>query len=191
MKSVTLIDCCSLNGALKAIRNRTGNNILRIDYTALFKALENLRKTWQWAPSKFTQILVPKDSYPSEGFDKFVNMLRKIGYLVYVVDTVEAIRSASVCSSTFQTPSMSARMAYTMGEIAANQDMQLMVVSHEFEMWYPLYRASSRLSKVGLAYFGSLLDYRWAGHGLFEDQMPTIHFMELDCYKKKIFGTDL
>jgi hypothetical protein len=92
--------------------------------------------------------------------------------------------------------SFAPRIAYIAGLFARHPDPHFMVVCHSFELYGPLMDLARRISagKVGLAYFGSLLDYRWKAAGLFErsdEGAPHIHFFDLDPFGKELIGVDL
>jgi hypothetical protein len=115
--------------------------------------------------------------------------------------------------------SLASRIAYIAGLMAHRLDSQILVVSHSYEICGPLADLSRRMKKraeesesrkmkegrrmteessgssgkVGLAYFGSLLDYRWRGAGLFEGKEGKlgVEFFDLDPHSEALIGVDL
>jgi hypothetical protein len=59
--------------------------------------------------------------------------------------------------------SFAPRIAYMAGLLAKSPESQLLVVTHSFDVYWPLLQLAQRLTRggVALAYFSSMLDYRW------------------------------
>ena len=175
-----IVDAASLFDACDGIAERLGRSKLTIDYAKLRECLDALRKRWEWRPASVNTILVSIDP-SSEGQQRFQAMLKHSGFEIDAVhyrDTFVSPPPGRNPSEMTGKPivSLASRIAYIAGLMARHEGLkpELLVVSHSFELCGPLtdlaHRLSDRDGKVGLAYFGSLLDYRWKAAGLFESQ---------------------
>lgn len=87
--------------------------------------------------------------------------------------------------------------------MARHANSQVLVVSHSFELYDPLMDLARRMHEsrdeyveggVGLAFFGSLLDYRWKTTGILdnaENRNGGIKFFDLDQHSEQLLGIDL
>ncbi len=84
--------------------------------------------------------------------------------------------------------SVASRLTYAIGRLSCHSEPQILVVTHCFEVFYPLTHLArtNKLARVGLAYWPSLLDQRWKFTGLFDES--EISFFDLDPFVPKIFG---
>lgn len=195
----TIVDAASLFDASEVIAERVGRKVT-IDYSRLRECLDNLRTASGWRPGSPNTILLSIDPN-SEGQQRFQNMLRHSGFEVDVVHFRDTFVSTppgrnpneiSVKSIT----SLAPRIAYIAGLMSRYNDPpfpHFLVVSHAFELYGPLTDLSERVSKgkVGIAYFGSLLDYRWKSTGLIEGSAENLQFFDLDPYGDDLMGIDL
>lgn len=85
--------------------------------------------------------------------------------------------------------SLAPRLAYAIGRLSRYDEPQVLVVTHCFELFYPLVHLaqSNQGARVGLAFFSSLLDHRWKQAGLLTEGSP-IDFFDLDPFASQILG---
>jgi hypothetical protein len=85
--------------------------------------------------------------------------------------------------------SLAPRLAYAIGRQCRFPEPQVLVLTHCFELYYPLAHLarSTPRARVGLVYFSSLLDHRWKLTGLFDSDSP-IFFFDLDPFASEILG---
>lgn len=192
----TLVDAASLFDACEVIAERFGRSKVTIDYIRLRETLNALRRERGWRVSSLNTILLSVDP-GSEGQHRFQAMLRLAGFepdTIHFRDSFVSLppgRSPSEMSGK-SISSLASRIAYIAGLMARHSDTQFLVVSHSFELFGPLTDLRRRLEngKVGIAYFTSLLDYRWRVAGLFDGKLD-IEFFDLDSHGEALLGADL
>lgn len=192
----TVVDAASLFGASEVIAERVGRTKITVDYAKLRESLDAARKEHGWRPALLNMILLSIDP-TSEGQQRFLNMLRHSGFepdVIHFRDTFVSVppgRSPNEMSGK-SVVSLAPRIAYIAGLMARHADSQFLVVSHSFELYGPLTDLRHRIQngRVGIAYFGSLLDYRWKAAGLFDGKLD-LEFFDLDPYGDDLLGVDL
>ncbi len=191
----TIVDAASLFDASEFIGERVGRKVT-LNYANLRERLDSLRKERGWRPAKPNWILLSIDPN-SEGQKRFEGMLKHSGFEVDVVHFRDTFVSPPPGRSPSEVTgksmvSLAPRIAYIAGLMAARADTEFLVVSHSFELSGPLADLRHRIGngKVGLAYFGSLLDYRWKVAGLFDGKLG-VDFFDLDEYGDHLMGIDL
>lgn len=194
--SVTLIDGSSLFEAAECIGDRFGRQKITIDYSNLHNRLESFRKEAGWRPSTLSSIVLSIDP-ASEGQQRFQQMLKHSGFepdVVYYRDAFASLPPGrSPVDSSIKSPvSLASRLAYISGLMAREPSSELLIVTHAYELHGPLVDLSERLTNgnVGVAYFSSLVDYRWKLAGLIENKL-SIQFFDLDDYGKELVEVDL
>lgn len=201
----TILDGASLYDAGVVIAERFGRTKVTLEYSKLCKRLNDLRATAGWREASLSPILLSINPN-SEGQQRFQSMLRHSGFepdVIHYRDTFVSLppgRSPSEATGKPIKPmaSLAPRIAYIAGLIAlhADSDPQFLVVSHSFELYGPLTDLAHRVrkGKVGIAYFASLLDYRWKATGLLDKEQGgdgSVKFFDLDPYGKELLGVDL
>jgi hypothetical protein len=192
----TIVDAASLFDASEVLAERVGRSKITIDYGKLRECLDLLRVNRGWRTGSPNTILLSIDPN-SEGQQRFQNMLRHSGFEVDVIhfrDTFVSVppgRSPNDIAGK-SIVSLAPRIAYIGGLMARHPTSQLLVVSHSFELYGPLADLRQRLTsgKVGIAYFGSLLDHRWNAVGLL-DGKSELEFFDLDEHGDELVGVDL
>ena len=111
-------------------------------------------------------------------------------------DTMDGASSESIPKPK-PVESLTARLCYILGLLSRHDDVQVLVVSHSFELHGPLTNLAQRMpqGRVGLAYFRTLLDKRWRGVDLGEapgrrEGSTALHFIDLEPYAKRLLGVD-
>lgn len=196
----TIIDASSLFEACDFFTGRTGRSKINLNYAELKSILDHFREIHGWPTSTINTALLSIDP-ESSGQQRFNTMLERSGF---ESDPIH-YRDNFVSLPPGKTPkggdenyvdkpivSMASRISYIAGLLAHRPDTHLLIVSHGFELYGPLLDLSHRLSqgRVGLAFFGSLLDYRWKASGLFQDD-SHLSFCDLDQYSSELLGLDL
>lgn len=193
---VTVVDAASLFDATELIAERHNRSKVTIQYNELKNRLDEFRRAEGWPPAVLNVILLSLDP-ASEGQQRFKSMLSHAGFEPDVVPYRDAFVSlppgrSPAESSAKPITSFAARIAYIAGLMTRYDDASLIVVSHAFELCSPLADLAERLPKrrVGIAYFASLMDFRWRSAGLFDDELP-ISFFDLDPFGLDLMGIDL
>jgi hypothetical protein len=166
---------------------------VQIEYTRLSETLQTTRSQQQWAPADVSIALVSANE-ESESQQRFTAMLTRSGFETDVSsyrDNYVSVPAGRRPSDFYnqekgQRPlvSLSSRIAYALGVLARWPDAQIVVVSHAFELYWPMHNFLQRNpgAKVGLAYFPSLLDHRWK-----QARLDTkIQFFDLE--ESELFG---
>ena len=192
----TVVDAASLFAACEVIAERIGRSKITLDYSKLRDCLDTERRNHGWRQSSFNTILLSIDP-ASEGQQRFQTMLKHSGFepdIIHFRDTFVSLPPGrSPCEMTGKSiVSLAPRIAYIAGLVARHPAPQFLVVSHSFELYGPLTDLCHRVpnGKVGIAYFSSLLDYRWKAAGLFEGKLDP-EFIDLDPYGEDLLGVDL
>lgn len=192
----TILDGSSLFEACETTAERFGRDRITLDYARLHERLEALRKEAGWRESKLNTILLAMDPN-SEGQQRFQSMVRHSGFephVVYYRDAFVSLPPGRSPSEITSKPmiSLAARVAYIVGLMARHPDPHLLVATHSFELCGPLVDLKQRVpdGRVGLAYFGSLLDYRWRAAGLTDGELG-VEFFDLDPFARDLLGVDL
>jgi hypothetical protein len=196
MQHVNVVDCPSLFYAAEVLAEREGVQRLTFDYQALKDHLSELRARERWPRASLDLALVSTDLH-SESQGRFVTALERLGFTVDRIDYRDAFVSMPPGrlvrerdSNERSVTSVSSRIAYLAGLLARYEDADLLVVSHSFELYAPFLDLGRRLSagRVGLAYFSSLIDYRYRLAG-FLDQKPRggrAGFLDLETELSKL-----
>jgi hypothetical protein len=195
--SLNSIDGISLHGAQEFLGERSARNRVTIDYPKLVATLNDLRGKAGWLPAAVTTMHVSADP-DSEGQQRFQSMLRHAGIELDVMhyrDTFVSLPPGRSPAEFNSKPigSFASRLTYVAGLMARFKSPQLLIVTHAFELCGPLVDLVSRLpqGRVGIAYFASLLDYRWKLAGLLDRKLPGVAFFDLDPYGQELVGIDL
>lgn len=192
----TVVDGASLFDAAEAIGDRFVRSKVTVDYTVLNECLAKMRQEAGWYPAAVSTILLSIDPN-SEGQQRFQSMVKHAGFepdVVYFRDAFVSLppgRSPADASAK-STVTLASRLTYIAGLMARYPSSEFLVVTHSFELHGPLLDLADRLNpgKVGLAYFGSLLDYRWRLAGLMDGKLG-IEFFDLDQYGRELVGVEL
>ena len=191
----TIVDAASLFDASEVIAERAARSKVTIDYSKLRKRLDALRGQSGWRLAQPNTIILSIDPN-SEGQRRFQEMLHHSGFEIDVIhfrDTFVSVPPGRSPNEMTGKPivSLATRMGYVAGLMARFDDPHLLLVSHSFELFGPLTDLKRRNtnSKVGIAYFGSLLDYRWKLAGLLDEKLD-IEFFDLDPYSDELLGVD-
>jgi len=192
----TIVDAASLFYASEVIADRVGRKVT-VDYAKLREVLDSFRSQHGWRPASVNMALLSIDP-ASEGQQRFQSMLRHSGFEPDVIHYRDAFVSLPPGRSLTELRgdsivSLCPRIAYIAGLMARHPDPHFLVVSHSFELFWPLVDLTDRIGQkgeVGIAYFGSLMDYRWKSTGLFDDKL-NLTFFDLDPYGNEILGVDL
>ena len=196
----TVVDAASLYSAGEAIAERFGRTKVTLEYTRLRDCLEQIRREHKWRPASLNTIVLSIDPN-SEGQQRFQTMLSRSGFepdVVHYRDTFVSAPPGRTPSETASKPtvSLAPRLAYITGLMSRHQDPHFLVVTHSFELYGPLTDLAHRVpsGKIGIAYFASLLDYRWKTTGLL-DNLPKgpgeLRFFDLDPFGKELVDVDL
>jgi|GEM_PF-3476581 len=195
-QDVTVVDAASLFDASEVLAERYGRHRITIDYPKLKALLDDFREDAGWRPASMTSILLSYDP-KSEGQQRFLSMLEHAGFdpdTCHFRDAFASLPPGRPPSESNQRSpvSFSARIAYIAGLLARHDDAHFMVVTHSFELCAPMSDLARRMDgRVGLAYFGSLLDYRWKFAGLGDEEKLGIEFFDIDQCGERLLGIDL
>jgi hypothetical protein len=203
---LTIVDGASLYDAAAFITESAARTKVTIDYSKLRERLNSLRREHGWRESTLNTIMLSIDPN-SEGQQRFQSMLVHAEFEVDAIpfrDTFVSVppgRSHTEVNGTGKpVVSLAPRIAYIAGLMSKQSEkqppekqLQILVVSHAFELYGPLVDVKQRLhagGRVGIAYFGRLLDYRWKVSGLLDHQLG-IEFFDLDAYGDELLGIEL
>jgi len=195
----TVVDAASIFDACEVIAERVGRAKVTLDYTKLRDRLDRIRVAAGWRPATLNTVILSVDP-SSEGQQRFQTMLEHAGYepdVLHYRDSFVSVPPGRSPNEMGGKPivSLAPRIAYVAGLLARHLDPHFLVVSHSFELYGPLTDLARRLTagKVGIAYFGSLLDYRWKATGLLESvgAGKELQFFDLDPQGRELLGVDL
>jgi hypothetical protein len=168
MARINVIDCASLFSVADATAKLHDVQRYNFNYTLLRQRLADARKELGFGPAETNLAIVSVDP-SSDPQMRFVDALGKLGYEVDAVDFHDAF--VSLPPGQLPGPesgyrsiiSFAPRMAYLAGLLAKSPDSELLVVTHSFDVYWPLQTMARRLTRgrAGLAYFSSMLDFRW------------------------------
>lgn len=198
--TVTLVDGSALFGVTETLAERHGRPKITINYPALKSRLDERRRSQGWRPATLTSIMLSTDP-AREGQQRFHAMLTHSGFDVDSCHYREAYASPPPGRTLGDAPaknaqSFASRLSYVAGLMARYIDPQILFVTHSFELYGPLLDLASRVGdatprgRVGLAFFGSLVDFRWRPTGLL-DRRLQIEWFDLDPYGEELFGLDI
>ena len=199
-QNVNLIDCNSLLEAGDSIAAAERLDRVQIEYSKLRALLISERTDQNWEPADAFIALVSANE-ESEGQQRFSTMLTRSGFET----DVSSYRDNYVSLPAGRKPadfydqnkdkrerplvSLAPRLTYALGLLARYTEPQVLIVSHAFELYWPMLNFARRnqRARVGLAFFGSLLDYRWKQGGLFDSESP-IKLFDLDYHSAELLG---
>ncbi|MFO0969355.1 MAG: hypothetical protein U0793_27680 [Gemmataceae bacterium] len=196
LSSVTAVDGASLFDASSIMGERFNRHRVTIDYPSLRRVLDERRQNAGWSPADICSVIVSMDP-ASEGQQRFREMLERAEFepdICHYRDAFVSLPPGRTPSDehTKSIVSFSARLAYIAGLMARHDEPQLLLVTHSFELCEPLLDLAERRKKgrFGLAYFGSLIDFRWKIAGLQEGKLP-LEFFDLEEHGQELLGFDL
>lgn len=198
LRDVTLVDAASLFDVAEVISERLSRPKTTIDYAKLKGILDQERISRGWRPAASTVAFLSVDP-ESEGQRRFKDMLRHGGYDVadcHYRDSFVSLPAGRTLAEASSKPitSLASRLAYMAGLLARQEHPQVLVVTHCFELWFPLVDLALRVAanggRVGAAYFAGFMDYRWKIAGLL-DESSRIEFFDLEQHSRELTGVDL
>jgi len=195
----TFLDLHSLHEGTNALASE---DRVQVDFARLKGILRELRtgdkaKAKGWADAELIVALLSIDT-KSEGQQRFADMVARYFEVEesYYRDNFVSTPAGRHPAEVFDKEkgvrpfiSLAPRLAYGVGRLARYEEPHVLVLTHCFELYYPLTHLvrSNMQARVGLAYFSSLLDHRWKQAGLFDDESP-VDFFDLDPYASEILG---
>ncbi len=200
-QNVNLVDCSSLLEVGDAIAAAEQVDRVQLEYPKLLERLQKERAMTGWAPADLSIALVSANE-ESEGQQRFTMMLKKSGFETDVSvyrDNYVSLPAGRKPADFYdlnrekqrQRPliSLASRLAYALGLLARHGEPQVIIVSHAFELYWPMLNFAERnkQARVGLAYFGDFLDYRWKQAGILEAQ-SLIKFFDLTESSAELLG---
>lgn len=196
--AVTLVDTASLFHAGEAIAGEFGGEKrLAPRYDALRRTLERHRTDAGWPKASANLALAAIDLSNLQQ-QRFIEALQRAGFAVDAVDFRETFPSLPPTLSRREAenrpaPSFATRIAYISGLLARHPENSLLIVAHAFELYAPLLDLSHRINGVGIAYFRSLLEYRWQRLPVVQSGSEDggLRFFNLDHCSSEIFGVDI
>lgn len=193
---ITVIDGSSLFDACQLFSERQDTKIV-LDYSYLKKLLDNFRAEADWNPATTTTILLSSNP-ETERHQKFRQMLEKAGFETEDIWYQDTFISTPPGRSHWefrdrQLISLSSRLSFITALMTRYNDCHYMLVTHAFELYAPLLELRRRVpkSRVGIAYFRSLMDHRWKPVGLFsddQDKKQNIEFFDLEPFGPELVG---
>lgn len=192
LRDVTLADGISLFEAAEQLRACYDEEKLTLQYQPLHGVVEKIRDTAGWRPSQHSSLAVSVDPR-SSGQQRFLSALLKSPFEPDPVDFRELYPSLPPGRQPSDATSkpvgtFASRLSYVLGRLSRHTDPHVLVISHCFELYWPL--ANIRLhhpkARVGIAYFSSLLDIRWQQQ-LSAANCP-VEFFPLDEHIEAVFG---
>jgi hypothetical protein len=197
LQNVDFIDTHALFEACDSIATSHGVGAkLTINYQNLSGVLTDMRRAKGWRPTDMRAAMVSADT-ASDSQMRFVTMLERTDFEPDVCH----YRDLYISTPPGRSPAefgekprafFAPRISYAIGLMATRENPQILVVSHAFELYWPLADLSRRIpqAKVGLAFFSSLVDFRWKNVGLFDPRSP-ITFFDLETESERLLGIDM
>lgn len=200
-QNFNLVDCSSLLELGDAAAAAEQIDRVQVEYPKLLERLQKDRIKIGWAPADLSIALVSANE-ESEGQQRFAVMLKKSGFEtdVSVYRDNYVSMPAGRKPADFYDParekqrqrplsSLASRLAYALGLLARHPQPQVIIVTHSFELCWPMLNFAERnpQARVGLAYFSDFLDYRWKQSGLFEPE-SVIKFFDLTENSAELLG---
>lgn len=187
--NITILDCQSLLQATEAMSIREGHDHRKIiiDYPKLLGEMAD------WKIRHFSRerdgdekvVAIMSIDPKSEGQQRFVKLMQANNVIVdalpYQQNFVSLPAGKSLRDGEKPQVSLASHLTYVLGMLYQYEDPCVMIVSHCFELYWPLMELASRReeAKVGIAFFGSLMDFRWRQAGVLDGKSP-ICFLDLD-----------
>src|SRR5450755_142412 len=199
-QSINLVDCNSLLEVGEAIAAVEQLDRVQVEYSKLSERLKAERVQAQWAQANVSIALVSANE-GSEPQQRFSAMLNKSGFETDIsfyrnnyVSVPAGRKPTDFYEQTkdrHQRPlvSLASRLAYALGLLARYDEPQVIIVSHVFELYWPMLNFAQRntRARVGLAYFAEFLDYRWKQAGILEKEFP-FKFFNLEEHSAELLG---
>lgn len=196
MNRISVVDCPSLFASTEVVAKRFDQKRATIDYSVLHRRVASIRNQDGWSPAEMDLAIVSVDP-KSDNQGRFTAALERIGYTIDAVD----FRHAFVSMPPGRLPgedgdrsiiSVAPRITYLAGLLARSPEAQLLVVSHSFEIFAALQDLARRANKgrVGIAYFSSLIDFRFRATGLLDPRPAVggVRFYDLEDSLPELFG---
>jgi len=192
---VNLIDAASLHFALEALRESSGQESLRLDFSALAKTLTELRTTSGFGPADESVVFASVDP-GSEAQSRLARSWESAGFRFVGLD----FRDCSPSTPAGKLPTdprertvaaMIPQIAYAIGTLRRFPKPEVLVVSHAFDFSTPLGALVANGGRAGLCFFKSLLDRRWEVRGGLLEPDSAIKFHDLEPHSKQLVGYEL
>lgn len=203
LKSVNICDGLSLFEVAERLSEEHSVGRPALDYGVLHEVLEELRADAGWKPSQqsFLQLSydprLADDPRKASGQQRF---LEAIGRTQFKVDPID-FRSLYVSVAPGIDPkqlnvrpvqSIASRLAYTVGRLARHKDAQVLIVTHGYELAYPLIQMKRAApgARVALAHFEAYIDRRWM-HAREELQAEGVELFYMDDFIDELFNLNI
>lgn len=195
MNHVNLLDGSALFCACETIAEKNNVEKININYTNLSKVLRDFRKENNWPDATDSSIMLAIN-LESDRQIRFCEMLKTSGFIPHPVEFRNAVISnpaGKAIPPQFKKVmcGFTTSLAYSMGLLSRQANSSLIIASHAFELYEPLYDFVNRGGKACLAFFGSMLDYRWHNTDLFIADNSPLQFLDLEEFSKGLVGIDL
>lgn len=190
---INIMDGISIHSAKDLIQERYSKQTVKIEYNKFINTIVDWRERNEWKAATNSIFLMSYDP-SSEGQTRFISMLESNGIeadVMYFRHTYPSLPPNKSSEKTYV--SCASRLTYIAGLMSRFDSPQIIFVSHCFELFEPLIDLAQRIpkGKIGIAYFSSLLDYRWKPTGLTENKCPGIQFLDLETHAKEIIGFEM
>ncbi len=195
LTDVNIVDGLSLYDAGERFAQNYGLERTSLDYSKLHQIIERLRLQNGYRPSQNSSLPISYDP-KSAGQQRFLTAIERTPFEVDPVDYRDlyvSLPPGMQPKESQERPisSFASRISYALGRLSRHASTHILVVSHSYELLWPLsqVRAANPQSKVAIAYFEGLLDFRWQYSGI-KSQNGPIDFFPLDEYTEELFGIE-
>jgi len=190
-----IVDGLSLFDAGERFAQNYGLERTSLDYSKLHQTIESLRTKNGFRPSQHSSLPISFDT-KSAGQQRFLQAIERTQFEVDPVDYRDlyvSLPPGMQPKESHDRPvsSFASRISYVLGRLSRHESSHIVVVSHSYELLWPLsqVKAANPKSKVAVAYFEALLDFRWQYSGIKSQDCP-VEFFPLDEFTEELFGIE-
>lgn len=192
---VNIVDGLSLYQAGDHVKQLFGVEKAALNYAVLFDLLGRFRAEHGFRKAVHSTLPISYDP-KSDAQARFISAIERTGFEADPVD----FRDLYVSFPPGTNPkdhdakpisSFASRIAYVLGRLSRHAEPHIVVITHSYEILWPLQQIAHRnpSAKLAVAYFEKYADFRWQ-YAKLGDSRSQVDFWPLDLELPKLFGID-
>jgi hypothetical protein len=194
-RDVDIVDGLSLYQVGERVKQLFNLEKAPLSYTALHDVLKRTREQHGFRPAEHSSLPISYDP-KSDAQGRFLTAIERTEFEPDPVDYRDlyvSLPPGTTPKDSDEKPiaSFASRIAYVLGRLSRHSDPHILVVSHCFELFWPLQNIMLQNpgARVAIAYFEKFADFRWQ-YAHVNGAEGAVRFFPLDANIPELFGID-